>query len=455
VTTRLQARLENLYGLERRKDKLGLEGTRALLAALGDPHRRFRSIHVAGTNGKGSVCAIVERVLREAGHRTGLYTSPHLVDFRERIRVGGRWVENEWLDATLDRIERLPEGKDRTFFEVATALGFLYFAEREIDLAVVEVGLGGRLDSTNVLTPELGIISAIGLDHTEILGDTIEVIAAEKAGIVKPGVPVVCEDSDPRALGAIVAAARACGAPVVPMRAAWRAPVEVATNGAASARRSPLEMFAAGEARSAAEGIAWTVSHDAWGRLDLRCPLRGRHQVKNLKLALTALGLWARNDPAVDAGAVQRGIAAARWPGRLEPCASEPRLWWDGAHNVAGMSALVQAWTDDLGLEAPGAIVLALSRDKDVPWMLDGIAHHFPHARVVATRTANARALDPEVIRAAAIAQGLAADAVAELPRAVESALSSSGSSPVLLTGSLFAVGEAMQAFGGAPEAQQ
>ncbi|HET9325255.1 MAG TPA: folylpolyglutamate synthase/dihydrofolate synthase family protein [Candidatus Eisenbacteria bacterium] len=454
MTHRLQARLETLYGLERRKDKLGLDGTRAILAALGDPHRRFRSIHVAGTNGKGSVCAIIERVLREAGHRTGLYTSPHLVDFRERIRVGGRWADDPWLEDALDRIERLPEAKDRTFFEVATALGFLCFAEHDVDLAVVEVGLGGRLDSTNVLTPELSVITAIGLDHTEILGDTIEVIAAEKAGIVKPGVPVVCEDSDPRALAAVASAAKARGAPLVPLRVAWNVPALVTPNGAAT-RRSPLEMFVASEATTDADGIDWRVTHPDWGRLDLACPLRGRHQVKNLKLALTALGLLARNDPALDARAVREGVARVRWPGRLEPCPHEPRLWWDGAHNVAGVSALVEAWARDLRIETPGAVVLALSRDKDVPWMLDGIAHHFPRARVVATRTTNARALDPEVIRRAAAADGLSADAIPELPRAVEHALAVAGSDPVLLTGSLFAVGEAMQAFGGAPEALQ
>src|SRR4029077_10615863 len=169
---------EHLYGLERRRDKLGLDGTRALMGALDHPERRFRSIHVAGTNGKGSVCALIERVLREAGHRTGLYTSPHLVDFRERIRVEGQWVDADWIEDALDRIETLPEGRDRTFFEVATALGFLWFAEREVEIAVVEVGLGGRLDCTNVITPEVCVITSIDLDHTEILGDTLEAIAA-------------------------------------------------------------------------------------------------------------------------------------------------------------------------------------------------------------------------------------------------------------------------------------
>ena len=184
VTRTLQSALEQLYGLERRRDKLGLDGTRALLAALGHPERSFRAVHVAGTNGKGSTCALIERVLRESGLRTGLFTSPHLVDFRERIRVSGRWADEDALFRILERVESFPEGRDRTFFEVASALGFQYFAESRIEWGVIEVGLGGRLDTTNVLEPAVCVITSIGLDHTEILGDTIEKIAAEKAGIV-------------------------------------------------------------------------------------------------------------------------------------------------------------------------------------------------------------------------------------------------------------------------------
>ncbi len=451
MTTRLQRRLEALYGLERRKDKLGLEGTRALLGALGDPHRRFRSIHVGGTNGKGSVCAVIERVLRAAGHRTGLYTSPHLVDFRERIRVAGRWVDEDWLDDAVARIEALPEGRDRTFFEVATALGFLYFAERGVDVAVVEVGLGGRLDSTNVLAPELSVITSIGLDHTEILGDTIEQIAAEKAGIVKPGTPVICADEDPRALAVIAAAGRARGAPVVPLRATWSGPESA---GHPPRPDGPWPMFDAGEAALDATGLTWEITHPEWGQVELHSTLRGRHQRRNLQLALAALGLWSRNDAALDARAVRDGVARARWAGRLEPCPGDPRLWWDGAHNVAGMSALLAAWSDDLRLEPPRAIVLALSRDKDVPWILDGIAQRFSGVRIVATRTAQARALDPHHIVRAAAGVNLTAEAVEPLPTAIERALSRAGAGRVLLTGSLFAVGEAMEARGGAPGEQ-
>jgi dihydrofolate synthase/folylpolyglutamate synthase len=449
VTNRLQARLEALYGLERRRDKLGLDGTRALLAALGDPQDRFHAIHVAGTNGKGSVCAVIERVLRAAGLRTGLYTSPHLVDFRERIRVEGVWADEDWLERALDRIEALSEGRDRTFFEVATALGFLYFAEREVEMAVVEVGLGGRLDSTNVITPDLCVITPIALDHTEILGDTVERIAAEKAGIVKPGVPVICDDGDPRALAVIAAAGRERGAPVVPLRAAWNVPTPAGAQ--ARSEASPLDLFVASEPLLDPDGIVWPVDHAEWGPLRLHSPLRGRHQLRNLQLALTAVALWARNDAALNPRTVSEGVARARWPGRLEPCPSEPRLWWDGAHNVAGVRALLSAWSDDLGLDPPGAVVLALSRDKDAAWILDAIAERIPAARVVATRTRNARALDPRALDEAARAAGRPVEVADTVPGAIDRALEIAGMERVLLTGSLFAVGEAMEVRGGAP----
>ena len=186
----LQHQLETLYGLERRRDKLGLGGTRALLEALGHPERRFRAIHVAGTNGKGSTCALIERALRASGIRTGLFTSPHLVDFRERIRVSGQWADDTRLAQRLEYVQSLPAGKDRTFFEVCTALGFDDFAARGVEWAVVEVGLGGRLDTTNVLDPEVCAITSIGLDHTEILGDTVEAIArGSSAGASTTGTP--------------------------------------------------------------------------------------------------------------------------------------------------------------------------------------------------------------------------------------------------------------------------
>jgi len=412
VTQRLQHALESLYGLERRRDKLGLEGTRALLAALGDPQRRFRSVHVAGTNGKGSVCAIIERVLREAGYRTGLFTSPHLVEFRERIRVGGRWADEAWLERTLGRIQALPAGQERTFFEVCTALAFDYFAAREVEWAVVEVGLGGRLDCTNVLAPEVSVITSIGLDHTEILGDTLEQIAAEKAGIVKPGVPVVCGAAEEPIVELIRGIADRRGAPFV------RAAPGLAGNGRAEPTLDP--------------GLARSTPRS------------------NIVTALATLAALSERGVALPRAAFQAGLARARWPGRFEPCPAEPRLWWDGAHNPDGARALAAACRA-AGLE-PGVLVVALSRDKDAAAMLAELAALSPRPPLIATRSRSERALPPDKLAAAARRAGFGAETAPDVAAACRRALArASRESPVLLTGSLFAVGEAMECFGGAP----
>jgi dihydrofolate synthase/folylpolyglutamate synthase len=405
VSVRLQHALEALYGLERRRDKHDLAGTTALLGALGNPHRRFRSVHVAGTNGKGSVCALVERVLREAGHRTGLFTSPHLVDFRERIRVDGRWADEPWLERTLERIAGLPEGQGRTFFEVCTALAFETFADRGVEIAVVEVGLGGRLDCTNVITPEVSVITSIALDHTEILGDTLEKIAFEKGGIIKPGVPVVIGEmaDGPRAV--IAGVARERGAPLVPIAA-----------------RDPVA----------------PPGEDTLGGV-------------NRAIALATLAALPARGIAVPPAAIARGLAAASWPGRLGQCPQEPRLWWDGAHNVCGFRHLVQLWTRSEARTRPPVVVLALSGDKDAPAILAELRAGFPEALLVATRSRNERAVAAAELARLATEAGFAAETMPDVPAAVRRGLAIAGEGIVLLTGSLFAVGEAMEAYGGAP----
>jgi len=416
ATQTLQQALEHLYGQERRRDKLGLDGTRALLGALGHPERAFRAVHVAGTNGKGSVCARIERALRECGVRTGLFTSPHLVDFRERIRVNGRWAGEDSLAAALRRIEALPEAKDRTFFEVATALGFLDFAARGVEWAVVEVGLGGRLDTTNVLTPELCVVTPVGLDHTEILGGTLAAIAAEKGGILKPGVPVVIgAGMDPEAGAVLRAIAAERGAEVF------------------EARAEPAPAAGAGGAAG-----AFTPAHAR----------------DNLATARAALAVLASRGLDLPESAIARGLAAARWPGRFEACPTEPRLWWDGAHNPHGIAALVRAWRES-GMAPPRAIVLALSRDKDAPGVLAALAPLLARRRLIATRSRSERALEPESIVAAAAALGLDAGVASSVEAGCRAALAlAGGEDRVLLTGSLFAVGEAMAALGGAPGEQ-
>jgi dihydrofolate synthase / folylpolyglutamate synthase len=404
VSLKLQHALEALWGLERRKAKHDLVGITSLLAELGDPQRRFRSVHVAGTNGKGSVCALVERVLREAGVRTGLFTSPHLIDFRERIRVAGRWADEPWLERMVERIAALPAGNDRTFFEVCTALAFQYFAEQDVEIAVVEVGLGGRLDCTNVLTPEVCAITSIGLDHTEILGDTIEAIAAEKAGIIKPGVPVVIGEMPAEARVVIERIANAVGARIVPLP---------------------------------------TV--ESFGALPERATI-GANQLT----AVAVLGALAGRGVTLAPGVVERGMRLTRWPGRLERSPNEPRLWWDGAHNESGGRRLGERWPQVAGGAMPETIVVALSSDKDAAAMLRALREGFPNARLIATRSRSERALPPDVLARHAAEVGFEVEALPDVGVALRAALARS-SGLVLLAGSLFAVGEAMEIFGGAP----
>jgi dihydrofolate synthase/folylpolyglutamate synthase len=432
VTQDLQRRLETLWGLERRHLKLGLDGTRALLAGLGRPETRFAAVHVAGTNGKGSVCALVERVLRAAGLRTGLYTSPHLVEFRERIRVNGRWADEAELDAGLDAIEALPGAAESTFFEVATALAFAHFARHGVRWAVVEVGLGGRLDTTNVLEPAVCAITSIGLDHAEMLGDTHAAIAFEKAGILKRGVPAVTGVEHDVAASVIARRAAEVGAPLAHAR-------DVAH----------VNITQQGE-----WGTRLDVECAPWGRFQLQMELRGSHQRENARTALAVLSELTRQGVSVDLLALREGFARARWPGRLEPCPALPRLWWDGAHNLEGMRRLCSAWTDDLGFPPPTALVFAAGRDKDVRAMLVRLRSLAPTAALFVTRTTNERAHSPDELRSLAAEAGWRAESAAGVAEAIELALSHAASGRVLLCGSLFAVGEAMRAKGGAPGEQ-
>lgn len=434
----LQRQLEALWGLERRRDKLGLDGTRALLASLGDPQQHWPAVHVAGTNGKGSVCALIERVLRAAGRTTGLYTSPHLVDFRERIRVSGRWADADALSARLTQLAATTAGAEHTFFEVATALAFDHFARERVDWAVVEVGLGGRLDTTNVLTPRLCAITQIGLDHAEILGDTHAAIAAEKAGILKPGVPVVSGVEHDGAATVIAHAAEQAGSPL-------------------HLARDVVEVR---QALYGPWGSRFEVVCEPWGRFQVQVPLRGSHQRDNMRVALAVLALLAQQGEAISLNAVRDGFASVRWPGRLEPSPTVRRLWWDGAHNLDGVRRLAIAWETDMQMTPPAAIVFACARDKDARSMLQRLHALAPEARFVITRSASDRAAEPEVLLDLALRIGARAE-VAPTVRAALVGLLDHGSDGrgraagrVLLAGSLFAVGEAMEAFGGAPGEQ-
>ncbi len=403
-----------LYALgnETRSARLGLDRIAALLAALGHPERSCRIVHVAGTNGKGSTCAMLESGLRAAGYRTGLFTSPHLVEPTERIQVAGRAVSTPQFTAAFDRVhacaeELLGDGRidlHPTYFECVTAMALLLFRDGGVEFAVLEVGLGGRLDATNVVAPELCVITPVDFDHEAWLGKSLESIAAEKAGILKPGVPAVIAEQRPEAARVIEERAAGLGAALTHTSAV------------------PLSGLAID-----ARGSAF-----AWDGAPVRCPLAGEHQVENTRAAIAALSLLAVPPPAI-----REGIAATVWPGRLERVSVRPEIILDGAHNPAGARALA-AYLDRFYDPAGVCLVYGVMRDKAVSEMA---AILFPRARrVILTAPAQSRAVRPESIRDMADHQSIQ---VAPDIRAALALAAAEPAGAIFITGSLFLVGEA------------
>ncbi|HKF66910.1 MAG TPA: folylpolyglutamate synthase/dihydrofolate synthase family protein [Vicinamibacterales bacterium] len=425
--------LAYLFSLEQFGIKFGLDNIRAILARLGHPERAFRSVHIAGTNGKGSVTAMVETVLRCAGHRSARYTSPHLVDLTERFVIDGRAVDAGAMRAAArdvrDAIEALrADGTLQaapTFFEATTALAFELFRRAAVEVAVIEVGLGGRLDSTNVIDPVVTAITSIDFDHQQYLGSTLDAIAGEKAGIIKAGVPVVVGDLRPEAMAAIEAVARERQASIVPARQGVT--TSPATSGTASANTFDLR----------------TPARD-YGTLTLS--LRGDHQVANAIVAVRLLEQLDQRGVGVPAGAIREGLARVSWPGRLDhrslPGGRE--LILDAAHNPAGAAALA-SYLRNIGGQRP-VLVFGAMRDKDVHGMLSALLPTV--SRMIVTRASNSRSADPETLAAEArtIAPSLRIEVVPTPAEAVSAAWSAS--SRVVVAGSIFLLGDVFAEIG-------
>ena len=379
--------LEFLFGLEFHGHKLGLDNIRVITDALGRPQDAYPSVAVAGTNGKGSVCAMVSAALSAAGHRTGCYTSPHLVRVEERFAIDGVPVPAADLEAVVEHLRGLigqlrDEGRLRatpTFFEVATAAAFELFRRRGVDIAVLEVGMGGRLDATSAASPLAGAITNIALDHQQYLGGTLAEIAFEKAGIIKPGMRLVCGETAAGPRGVIAAACAERGACLVD-----------ASDGVA------LSAAMAGGAAS----LTLRTPGGTYGPVTLS--LRGRHQVQNALVAVRLLEALSDAGIAVPAPAIERGLREARWPGRLDwrRLGDGRRVLLDAAHNEAGAAALAAFLREAV----PGGrqpLVFGALRDKDHAGML---RHLLPCAtRVILTVPPTPRAADPDTLRAAAL----------------------------------------------------
>jgi dihydrofolate synthase/folylpolyglutamate synthase len=377
-----------LYGTQIRGIKLGLEGIRALAEVLGNPQQSLRFIHVAGTNGKGSVCAMLESICRAEGLRTGLFTSPHLVRYNERIQVNRRPIPDQEVVRGVAKIRASisEHGLNPSFFEITTALAFLYFLKSKVDIVLLETGLGGRLDSTNIVTPVVSVLTSIDLDHQRILGNTLTEIAREKAGIIKQGVPAVS----------------------VPQAAEVRKVFE-----------------------SVARGLDTDIHYAEFPAPSFEVALAGSRQQVNAALAVEAL---AKANLAISPRAVKTGLATVFWPGRFQHV--EPHLILDGAHNPAASWHLVQTWKECHRGTTPTVIFGGL-KDKNLSQMLEALSQIA--ARFFLVPVQNDRSADPSDL-----------ESPNDLPRTVypdvRTAIAQARAlrDPILVTGSLYLVGEAL-----------
>ncbi len=396
-----------------------------LLALLDNPHHSFQAIHVAGTKGKGSTSAMIASILRAAGYRTGLYTSPHLHTFRERIRVDDNLIAKETvaaLTAQLQPLVRQVEGL--TTFEIITALGFVHFVRQGVDFAVLEVGLGGRLDATNVVRPLVAVITSLSLDHTHILGHTLPQIAREKAGIVKPGIPVVSAPQQPEALAVIQEVCREKGSPLILVGQDWR--------------------WTRHEANLDGQAFQVCGLMDTPGYNHLWIPLLGGHQVVNAVTAIAAIDELRRYDVEVDSAAIADGLRQVRWPGRLEILARRPIIVVDSAHNADSAHKLAVALGDHFSYKSL-ILIFGASCDKDIDGMLRALLPHTRH--VIVTRSEHPRAAAPSWLREKVEAHGGEALVTNSMVEALEQALALADEDDLIcVAGSVFIAAAARQA---------
>ena len=419
-------------------EKFNLDRMRQFMHHLGDPQNDYEVIHVAGTKGKGSVSAMCASVLTAQGYRTGLYTSPHMVEFTERIQVDGEEISQADLVAIVEQLkpatEKVPE---ITTFELTTALALVYFSRRQVDYAVLEVGLGGRLDATNIVEPLLAVITSISYDHVKILGDTLSEIAFEKGGIIKNQTPVV----------------------VAPQKEEARLKLEQI----ASERNSPLiqvgrDYLYAADSHSL-EGqslLVWTpdeqpmvdefiesAGRDIWSPVRLRIPLLGFHQVENAATAYAVLKTAEKLGIDIHPEAYREGFARVRWPGRMEILRRHPAIIIDSAHNRYSAMRLRQAM-DDYFPGFPIILVFGASEDKDIDGMYQELLPRVK--RVITTQSVHPRAYDAQELVGLAHRCGRSAEAILPIEDALKKAINEAGSDTVILvTGSVFVAAAARE----------
>jgi len=431
VTTYTEA-LDYIYDLTKYGIKLGLKNINYLLYLLGEPHKKLKIIHVAGTNGKGSTCSLISSILQSDGYRVGLYTSPHLIDFTERIKINHKPIDRKKVSELLERIKpyiekvaNTPSYGHPTFFEVITSMAFLYFFEEQIDFLVLEVGLGGRLDATNVCEPLISVITHIDYDHMDKLGNSLEEIAREKGGIIKPKGIVISSKQYEEAYKEIKKIADEKNSLVY-----------------CTGREVSYEIV-----KSDINGVIFDLKGIYNNYKNLYTPLLGRHQADNATTAITATEALKIRGVNISEKAIRVGLEKAKWTGRLEIIQNNPTLILDGAHNPSGIKIVRQALKEIFSYQRL-ILVLASFADKDYKKMIQIIA---PEADlIIATKTMSPRAAPPQVIakEAAQYIEQNKIIVIENIPQAINCALSNSKKDDLIcITGSLYTVGEAKKYF--------
>jgi dihydrofolate synthase / folylpolyglutamate synthase len=407
-----------------------------LLERLGNPHLKAKSLHITGTNGKGSTSAMLASVLTAAGYRTGLYTSPHLITMRERFNVDGRMITEEIVAGLATRLKPEIEAVDTlaaygrlTVFEILTALCFVWFAEQKCDFQVMEVGMGGRFDATNVIQPEVCLLTSISLDHTGILGDTIAKIATEKCGIIKPGCVVV---SHPQTLEAEQVIMETCLKKGVDL-------IKIGSEVTCRGLRFDLH----------------NQSMEIKGRLAdyvVTVPLLGQHQMDNTAAVVAALEVLIERGFQISKGAILKGLSVVDFPGRMQIAGQNPLIVLDGGHNLAAARKLREA-LQGYFMPARSILVIGMSVDKDMAGVVSELTPVFD--QVITTRAENPRSASPESLAVLFVRQGKSVTSTGNVPQALDQARRAAGENDLIcVTGSLFVVGEALKNLTKNPSAQ-
>ncbi|MFO7711760.1 MAG: folylpolyglutamate synthase/dihydrofolate synthase family protein [Dehalococcoidia bacterium] len=420
---------EQIPGVSYAQPGYSLHHVEELLSRMGNPQLAAKAVHIAGTKGKGSVAAMTARVLSTSGYKTGLYTSPHFHTLRERISIDGCLIPEAGFAAAMSEIRPFIESmredaafRQFTYFEVLTVLGFAYFSKEKVDFQVLEVGLGGRLDATNVAKPDVCIITSISLDHTQILGDSLEQIAREKAGIIKPGCWVVVAPQQEEAAAVIMDVCREKDARMVKVG-------------------SDITWCKVG-GDLLHQSLVIKGRENSY-RIDI--PLLGDYQLENASAAVAALEILASEGFDISADGITEGLSGVRWPGRFHILQREPTVLIDGAHNVASMRRLVSNIREYFG-DKRVVVVFGTSGDKDIPGLVSELASIGP--QVIATRSSQPRAASPSTLASEFSKRGIEAETSESIPQALSLASSKVGKADLIcVTGSLFVVAEALDYF--------